>query len=200
MAYSLLSIIIYIIIHQNKISLADQIESVVCRGAVETNMPLWFLLSLFIVQLMASLFRYTIGVLMCIGVAIPLLGFTFNSHCPYWIYNSCIGLFFYALGLYYREHNIKSHNFCLLSTCSLLLILCTGYPVLDVWTNKIHHGSYYIWFLYMATLSIGIFKYGKYFNSPIVLFHNVGRNSMIIFATHWIVLSIMKSIFNYMTK
>ena len=105
-------------------------------------------------------------------------------------------MFFYEIGVLLKNRYLPDKYIIFLLFLVFILICLTGYPVLDMWKNDLHHGNYLVWYLYMGLISISLIRIGKCYNKPIPVINWIGNNAMIIFGTHWIVLSIIKTLGN----
>ena len=194
--YSLLSIVIYCLLNKTLISPFSQVLYFIKFGTVSTNPPLWFLFTLFLVKCIDSILKGNVLLLLAIFMTLGYLGARFEL-LPYWVFNTCIGLFYYEVGKFCKKRTFSHKHGIFLLIGFIPLIIITGYPVVDVWKNELYNGCYFMWFIYMALLSIFVTELSSLYNSPILILNWAGRNALIIFATHWIVLSSLKTIISY---
>ncbi|MBP5515593.1 MAG: acyltransferase family protein [Bacteroidales bacterium] len=100
-------------------TLSDEIKYFYVFGSVHGHTPIWFLFSLFAVQVIFTIIRKC--KLNSVVIAVISLGLYFSSKYigfrPYWIYNISLGLLFYSLGLLLKDHQ---YNRTITITCLVI--------------------------------------------------------------------------------
>jgi len=168
-------------------------------GKVPLNEPLWFLLTLFGVRLMANLtlpekdekyYIVKILILVLMGYIIAFLAFRFNHRLlPYWVANGAAGFSFLVLGYGLKEYENK---WWLIIPCLMVFIICCfiGFPMVDMMYNKLLAGNYLLW-LPVALCGIVTFNTICRFTCKYISVRPleiVGQNAMTIYVTHILIL------------
>ncbi len=177
-------------------------------GKVPINEPLWFLLTLFGVRLMANIilpkkgekyYYLKIFAFAIIGYVAAYLAFRFNHRLlPYWVANGASGLVFFALGYGLRDYENK---WWLIIPCLVVYIVCgfTGFPMVDMMFNKLLAGNYLLW-IPVALCGIVTFNTICRFTCkyiPIRPLEIVGLNAMTIYVTHILILLTIQFVITY---
>lgn len=175
-------------------------EVLVNGGGGYWNAPIWFLLSLFIV----NIFYYIIDNKFDVSIILlfPLLGFLiFISGIKMYLglNNVFIATFFYAYGRFSKKSILVKPSFVdiiFILTYIIIQIIC--FSNVDFRTHSVTEGNY---FSYLISAMIGIYILNKYLlymgirtNKLTLIFSDIGRNSIIYFACHWIFLMLIKNI------
>ncbi|WP_374047171.1 acyltransferase family protein [uncultured Bacteroides sp.] len=171
------------------------IKDIIYAGAVSSNLPLWFLLSFFGVKCITATTNNTNSSIYPLLLTILSLIIAITSanlkNIPYWIGNINSGIFFYMMGHFFRQLQLKP----IIAVCSLILyitLVVYNPSYVDMRSNSIIIGNYIVWLIGSITgiISINnIFTRIKYSN--ILLY--IGRNSMSYYTMHWIILYIIKT-------
>lgn len=200
--YSLIGHLFYCIIYICKygsISLITifPVDALLKYGSIEGNLPLWFLLSLFICRIILNYLvnlgikNYTIAILILIIICI--LHFVRIKY-PFYISNSMTGLLFMCMGNMYVQNKKYTNSSLLLLTCAFIYICSLFYPsFVDMRSNTLIYGSYYLWLLYSVSGVILINGIGGNFILRKIRLNVVGYYSMEIYCIHWIVLILLKA-------
>lgn len=167
------------------------LKGILFYGAGAGNAPLWFLLSLFIIRILATAVEHfcDLRYLLLGGVAALFLNII-DFDKPYWIANVCSGMFFYVLGYFLCKGQYTKK---LLIVSIMLYLITLIYPsYVDMNRNVLIQGSYPLWLVSSIAACILINNLFKIFKSNICfrLFSCIGRDSMFFYCTHWIVLII----------
>ena len=104
-----------------------------------------------------------------------------------------LGLFFYEQGVLLKQKTFKLSYTVIGVAVVTIMILFTGFPVLDMWKNELHSGHYLVWLIYMGIVNIALSNIFSY-NKKIFLLTYAGRYSLEILSLHWIVLSCLKAL------
>lgn len=169
----------------------------ITRGFIEGNDALWFLLSLFIVREFANIIiknnlPLSIMIVVCFLLSYGLYKWGWYNY-TWWFGNVFSGLFFFLLG-YWLKNKEEAMAIILLSAFIMLAFIIAhftrliDFPYLYMHANKMSSGSYVLFFP-MATAGIVVINYLFricYTRYSLNIFEFIGRNSMIIYVTHWI--------------
>lgn len=176
-------------------SLINSLKTIVIYGAVGSNQPLWFLLTLFLVYILnyyISLKWVNLKLVTAICIVMAILLQYIGYKYPATISSTLIGLSFYLLGMQFKDFQFDKR---IVVTALLGIVPMCIYPsVIDVCTNSKMYGNYIVWYLYslMAIILINnIFRSVKTYSFPLLRY--IGRNAITFLITHWIILSIMKA-------
>lgn len=173
-------------------------SSIIKTGSVPGNLPLWFLLSLFIVRIVYNASYNKLGnkYIWCILILPVLIKIVFDFtkiEFPFYIFNIATGIFFYLLGNKLKKMNI---NWSIVAISTLLYLSSVIFlpQIVDMRTNMVIYGNYYGWLLISIIGIIAInalsFKILNYKN----IFSLIGKDTMPIYCWHWIVILIVSSI------
>jgi len=177
-------------------------------GKVPINEPLWFLLTLFGVRLMANIILpkkgekyYIMKILMLalMGYIVAYLAYRFNHRLlPYWVANGAAGFSFFVLGYGLKEYENK--RWLIIPCLMIYIVSCfTGFPMVDMLFNKLIAGNYLFW---IPVALCGIVTFNticrftcKYISiRPIEI---VGQNAMTIYVTHILILLTIQFVITY---
>ncbi len=160
----------------------------IVMGGVFSNMPIWFLLSLFCVRIVFNYFEIINMGKACIGIAVVvafLLALIGVTKPPYFG-NICLGLFFYGLGYYLKQIQFKQSIF--LISISLYFLLYLFHPSnIDVRANLCNLGTYLGAVIGGVFAIIAINNLSRC-NISLRPLSYLGRHSMIYYLCHWIIL------------
>ena len=165
------------------------------RGQVPINGPLWFLLSLFGVRMVANWLLPKRGerfawlriiAVVLIGYVVSYLAYRFNHRLlPYWVANGASGLSFFALGYAMRDWEAK---WWVVVPCMIVYIVgcVVGFPIVGMWSNTLFNGNYLlaipIAFCCMVSFNAVCRFVCQYIHLKPIEW--VGRNAIIIYITH----------------
>lgn len=197
---------------QHTITLRSATYSIVrglfLTGKVPINEPLWFLLTLFGVRMMANItlpaksekyYYLKIFALAIIGYVMAYLAYRLNHRLlPYWVANGAAGFSFFVLGYGLKEYENK---WWLIIPCLMVYIICCiiGFPMVDMMFNKLLAGNYLLW---IPVALCGIVTFNticrftcKYISvRPIEI---VGQNAMTIYVTHILIVITLQFVITY---
>ena len=177
-------------------------------GKVPINEPLWFLLTLFGVRLIANVALPEKGdryhylktlALVAIGYVVSYLAYRFNHRLlPYWVANGAAGFSFFVLGYGLKEYENK---WWLIIPCLLVYIVCCfiGFPMVDMMYNKLLAGNYLFW---IPVAFCGIITFNTICRlickvisvRPLEI---VGQNAMTIYVTHILIVLTLQFVITY---
>lgn len=176
-------------------TISDEINHFYVFGSVHGHTPIWFLFSLFAVQLsFAVLSKCRLNPAI---IAILSLGLYFSSKYigfrPYWIYNTLLGLLFYSLGLLLKEH--QYNRIATVICIALYFGLYFFHTDIDFQYGKFKPFAIAIpWALAGCILTNTLFKtVPRLCVAPISFF---GRHAMEFYCTHIIVLYAIRILVN----
>ena len=200
---------------QPKDCLLKQISSFVKYGCFKGNGALWFLLTIFIVRQLANVilkgshnqYHSLTTAFVCFAFALFLNIIKWHHH-SWWFGNIFSGLCFFLLGYWLKNKEQKRILFLLSAIVYFLFVgayyfgWIGGFPFLYMHANKMHSGSYILYYpmaLAGIVLINNIFGYlCKHVRFRILEY--VGHNALNFYVTHWIFLIfvafIAKSIFH----
>ena len=165
-------------------------KSILFSGACGANAPLWFLLSLFVVILIATAVDKFLNIkflLLLGGGAMILNNVGFEK--PFWCANICSGAFFFAMGFLLNSLQYK-RKWVILSVVIYLFNIVFPSAV-DMNRNILYCGWYGSWLISSVAACVMFnnisLLYCKRFHTS-AFFEKIGKNSMFYYCTHWIVL------------
>lgn len=171
------------------------LKELLMSGSIQGNLALWFLLSLFICRI---LFNYLslIGVKPLLTAAIFAASAIYLNYIstsvfiPYYLGNVSYGMVFYAAGYALRSLNITLTGLiCLgvgIAACSYL---CPS--VINARVNDVIKGEYIVTLPYNLAGILFINNIVKFIPAKFLRYtamHNVGRDSMSYYVSHWIII------------
>lgn len=179
------------------------------RGYIPINQPLWFLVTLFGVRMIANWIlpqrddKYTvlriIGLIL-LGYVISYLAYRYNHRLlPYWVANGAAGLSFFTFGYAMRDWEQKSW---IVVPCLMVYVVgcIVGFPIVDMMGNHCLAGNYLLW-IPVAFCCIIFFNALCKWLTVILRFKLIewiGRNSMIIYIVHALIfVSIYEIVIHY---
>lgn len=188
--------------HDWKLYLVYPVKQLFYDSAIIGNLPLWFLLSLFIVRFIANeilklrlnlaIVLLSLGMICYLSSLLPPFKVILLSNVP-------TGLFFFLTG--YTINNRRStflvkqvKNQSLIFACIILLYLSIvffGQCYVDMRVNILWEGSYLCWLIgsVPACLAINIICEMKIFSKLGLGW--IGRNSMMFYVSHWVIFYII---------
>jgi len=165
------------------------IRQVIYGGAVNGNVPLWFLVSLFAVRLLACLRKYVGNV--CLAIIALALYFAARSlGIPVvWAYNIPLGLFFYEFGIIFRDLQYNKTLFILSGLVYVALLIFTTSSI-DFRTGQTNGNP----ILLVLFATSGIFVWDNIFKRlKLTFLHKIGEDSMWYYCVHWIFLIVINT-------
>lgn len=171
--------------------------SFVTHGNIAGNGALWFLLSLFLVREFANIIikrnlSLPLLIAVCFFLSFGLYHWGWYNY-SWWVGNIFSGLVFFLLGYWLKGKEDTTLLMIFPAFILLFFIIAhfTGlidFPYLYMHANKMYNGNYVLFFL-MAVAGIvvtnNLFKI-CYTRFSIKILEYIGRNSMNIYVTHWI--------------
>lgn len=172
-------------------------------GSFTGNLPLWFLLSLFLVKLMIGLAdRYKVPKsIILLGSLLVAGGGTIcvsnSQHVIYWVFSSSLGLFFYLSGYYLRELQYNNIWVKMLGLAVALLVIFVFPSNVDLHTDMTFKGywiAYVIGSLGTIIVLNNIFRW-RLLQMPLLT--SVGKNSMDYYCAHWILFYAVLTVYDF---
>lgn len=124
--FSIIGFIFYLIFEKPSISFSYELGFFYVFGAFRGNTPIWFLFSLFAVQIIASLIhKFNITPILTVVISLGIYCLNKNiGFRPYWTYNIPLGLMFFSLGQILKDiqYNKKSIIISIAVFCGLFFI------------------------------------------------------------------------------
>ena len=172
------------------------IKELVVAGSIGGNDVLWFLTSLFMVQVLYNeMVKRKVNTWLM--VIVPLL-IAFGCHAldfskPAYLANISIGIAFYSLGYLLREFQYKGNAFVMaFFDYILIMLVCPSH--IDLRTNTLYaNGNYFLALLFSMAGCVSINYIFKHI--PVIPIVNyVGRKSMNFYVMHMLVLGVVTTI------
>lgn len=172
--------------------LKNTISSLLLAGSCYANIPMWFLFSLAVSQIMGLEFIYKFAKLDKKWRVI-LLAITCGAICHLgsrftWIGYSVVGTFFYILG-YYIKFTVNK-LILLSSTIILIFIIFICPSFVHLRSMRLEMGTYEAWLISSLCAIILINFVFRYKKINLKVLELIDRNAMTILCTHWIILNI----------
>lgn len=165
-------------------------DSLLFQGSIPGNLPLWFLLTLFLCRIIFNfLTKKDVSVY---WIAFFSLLLAFGLHLidfkhPFYIANTMTGLFFMSVG--YICANQKEITPPFLIICLLLYVVSLLFPnFVGMRSNHLYYGVYMLWIIYSVCGIILMNFIGYKFLNNVKVLSFLGAYSMEIYCLHWIVL------------
>lgn len=157
------------------------------NGSIQGNLPLWFLLSLFLARMVfANAKIYTNKwVLTFAGLFVGLGLSLINVHTIGWIVNLPICMSFLVFGSIFRELQYDKR---ILTLAFLVFVIIETFSLskVDIHGNELIQGHYILWWITSLCGIIVINNVFKFINLRFLVI--IGRNSMEYYVSHWIVM------------
>lgn len=201
MTFTLLGYLVYVV---QKILVNDSnwihyiltpLKELVLAGCIEGNLPLWFLVSFFVVRV---LFQWAYRpkfwhIVLNLGVILILLFvvniFNDNPYFPLYVTSTLIGYFFYGCGYLFRDTHKNVKLWCV--ACAVFLIVFfVDRPTMVMRVNYLRHGHYFLWFVFSLFGCITVNGLVNRIPYKFPVLRWIGVNSMIIYVTHYLVIKI----------
>lgn len=175
--------------------LLSPFKTLLAEGAINGNLPLWFLLTLCVVQCVYSLAQSKRGLVLVASLLAAYLLNEIGYSKPYLLANCCSGLFFYSAGHILKEYQYKT-SIALLSMVIGITILFMFPSIVDMRSNHLFSGNYFIWCLYCIAAIITFNNLSRFLKIGLITtpMSFIGRNSMIFYVLHWIIMTVVLTI------
>ena len=178
-------------------SLYYPIKQLFLAGAVSGNMALWFLPTLFVVQVLyAKLSRnITDGCIIVISLVIAYSLFKMNIVEPVYLGNMSLGLAVYAFGHMMKDYQYKCPVFTFAVFIYFAVLLFEPSRI-DFRVNDCCIGYYFLAFAFSLSACIAINNLFRRLNFRIGFLEWIGKRSMNFYVMHWIVLLSISIVFS----
>lgn len=156
------------------------------HGSIPGNLPLWFLLSLFLCRVILNILlnkAIPISLVAILSLSIAFLLHEIGFVHPFYAANIWTGLFFMSIG-YMTNKMILTPPHVIL--CLIIYSISIIYPsFVGMRSNHLYYGFYLLWIVYSLCGIITINLFGDYIRR-IKIFSIIGKYSMQIYCIHWI--------------
>ena len=176
------------------------IRGLFMTGKVPLNTPLWFLLTLFGVRFVANIAlperedKNAVLRIVCVvlfGYVVSYLAYRVDYRLlPYWVANGAAGLSFFALGYTFRD--IESKWWLIVLGAIVYAVGCvSGFPIVNMWPNDLVRGNYLLWIpiAFFCIVFFNVLCQKLYDYVRIKPIEWIGKNAMIIYVSHMLVVS-----------
>lgn len=194
LVFSLIGYITYFLFERPQFNISNEFGFFYVFGAFRGNVPMWFLFSMFIVQISFKIMRkcnlqpWAIAFIALIFYFIDkYIGFR-----PYWTYNIPLGLFFYSLGFTLKELQYKK----IIQVVSLIVFFGLFFFRFEINFRDGLFDPYFItipWTLAGCILTNNLFKRISQINISPLRF--LGIHAMEFYCIHIIILYIIEQIY-----
>lgn len=206
--FSLLGYIVYVIDHLIKqdiclyIIITKPLTELLVWGSFSGNMPLWFLLTLFLVKISYNWLYNMNFPTFIISIVSSLITFilqtyvvNINFRIPY-----TIGSYFMAMTIFSIAHGMSKYYKYLNS--KKIFVVCTfvyaislfiDFPLVDIRSNHCS-GIFIPWFVFSLAACISLIYILDRVRLPYFI-SNIGKDSMVYYVWHWIILVIVSMLF-----
>lgn len=173
-------------------------KSFILSGEMSGNLPLWFLVTLFEVKLIYALLNRKMSGYIIFIVFFLLSGVFsfFDLHSSGYVFS-----FFTAMTFYSSGHILanKEKSALVFSFCGILYVVSILFfpQMVDIRTSTLIYGNFSLWIIVSIAACVtwnNITKYVVYYVPEKVL--QFGRDSMIYYVTHWLVISYSSLLLN----
>ena len=175
------------------------IKYALLRGTDWGNLPLWFLLSLFIVQLLYALLcrRLRDGWICLLGFVVACLTYHFGLTKPLYVANVGLGLLAYSMGHYLKDNQYKL-SFFAAAVVVYTVTYVFQYPnFIDFWVNSLSSGCYPLAVLFGLSGCVVANNIFKRFPFRVRLLEYVGSRSMKYYVVHIIPMMVCVYVFEF---
>ena len=169
--------------------ICDNLHDLLMCGALDSNAPLWFLLSLFFARIIFNiLFRklpdYVIAIIglvaACTFMYVPL-------NFPIYLGNISAGLFFFAAGHYSKDLQFK-RPVLIAAIVTFIAIYAVNNPQVDMHLHQVSSGMYLLWFPASLAGIVILNHIAKIRLLEKTRLQVIGKDSMTYYVLHWLVI------------
>ena len=173
--------------------LLTPIKEFVCTGSVTGNHPLWFLFSLFFVQLLFNelyVRKIKPQFIFIINIIIPIvLYYNSISNLPIYLTNVPLGLSVYTLGYIFKNRQFDKKLISIAGIIYLGVILF--YPSHLIFrSNTLNSGGNYLLAIIFSLAGCVVFNNIFKFLPNCRVLQFIGQHSMTYYVTHWVILNV----------
>lgn len=166
------------------------IKEFVKIGAIQGNLPLWFITFLFLVKIVHCFFTH-INLhnwrIASIGVLVAYILYSCDNPVPFYFRNVWLGLFFFSTGSLLRN----AHKETIMTTLAFgtyIAFIVLGIPFVGMKENTLVEGSWLLWFPFAIAGCVCANAIGTLTDYKFPVLSWIGKNSMTIIVTHCLVL------------
>ena len=184
------------------------IHEFIYLGKMPLNTPLWFLLTLLMVRVVANAVlpdrggrfaKIKIASIIVLGYMFSYLIYRHNSdQLPYWIGNGVAGLCFFVLGYAFRD--LEKSLWLILPCVMVYVVGCfIGFPMVDMFPNKLVTGNYLLWIpvSFCCIVCFNAFCRWLYKYIRLKPIEIVGQNAMTILVIHVLLVKMTMELLRY---
>ena len=203
--FTVIAVVLDFLFSQDRLVFVDNIKVMFFCGTAKSNIPLWFLMSLFVVQIV-SIFVLKSKSSNLGGAILLLICFTsIVGYClqqielklPEYLAYNVLGTGFYLSGFMYNKYRETGFHKYLLLVASVLLFF--NYLILPsfihIKSNRHECGNYFLWIYSSISACIVLMYVWNYFRIKVPALRYVGRHAMLILCSHWIVINVLDVVF-----
>ena len=176
----------------------NPVKQIILYGGIEWNMPLWFLLGLFLVKMLFSFFKIYKFKWSFLYVALCCYLLSKVITIPYFIGFTTIGLFYFICGDLLRNKQFNKYIFLIALIFFAIALFTKLYSSFDIRLNQVGIYDMYLVDLVVALSGIILFNNLSFVflnrNIPVLSF--VGRNSMIFYTIHYPMMILIYNLIN----
>ena len=205
--FSIISIICYSVIGQVDLDASATLQSFIegKRNEIFYNVPLWFLIGLFVIEIMYYVLKKVIknnGLLLLVIMIINFISVVILKviEAPTWIWSidtAMYYLLYYQLGNLYRIYSIKLADLKVVGkvAASLFVFICISLNLILLLSPDLIYFVYqyvntermflFIWLIVCGTAGITTFVCLSKFIRNSKRLEYIGKNSLIIFTLHY---------------
>jgi len=174
----------------------EPMRGLIIDGSTGGNLPLWFLLSLFLVKATMYLSEYlniSKKYLFVLSMIFALGGayLTQRNHFPIWTLSTAEGLIFYIMGYWLRNCQYSHLGIKVICLFFVIFSFAVFPSEVDIHFDTINQGfwlPYQVYSIAMIVILNNIFRL-KMFQLP--MFSSIGRDSMTYYCYHWLLFQII---------
>ena len=176
-------------------------KSIVLTGSFGGAMPLWFLVTLFLVKTFSPLVvgKCKLGGVIACGLIGWCCSYVESGQLklqPYYVFNFFPAMFFYGLGYILKG---KQYGKLVFVLSAAVFVASFAYPsMVDFRVNHLTVGSYPLFLLYSLAAIVVFNNVAKALCRSLWPFTQIGRQSMFWYCAHWPLLLIINLLFRNM--
>ena len=165
-------------------------ELVMC-GAIQGNLPLWFLLTLFCVTVCYAIFDQMKLPKYLVLIFFSMVAFflsIWGGEIPDYLKNTALGIVFYTAGNIFSLKQYKKSIWGTALVISILIYFFCNSKILFR-DNTLISGNYCLAIIFSISASIAINAIFDIIKYKFYVLTWIGRNAIVLYLTHWLVMS-----------
>lgn len=178
--------------------LKNTVLHILQQESADGNIAMWFLLVLFIVNVMLSFSHIYKIVYIVLILSIIFASFTPLLDCNPWRWvNILPAMVFVSLGYILNKYQLIQRRVTLLLAVISYLGIRICYPsYVEFYPNDLYQGNYTLWLVSATSMIVILYCLVDYFKDNICLkpFELIGRNTMTLYVCHWPLLLTVKMV------